>query len=174
MADQQTDNQPQAEGQAPAPSAGTQNTDTSVEHMIPKSRFDELNREFKALKAKLEADEQAKEAAEAQRLKEQGEWKALAERAQAELEATKAQARSLELSMLRKDIAARVGLPAVLVDRLQGETPETIEADAKKLLESLPKPTVSGVPPTPNPRAAGDAVRDEDARKRFSLNYQNF
>lgn len=173
MADEQT-NTDSAENQVQAPSAGTQNTDSTAEHMIPKSRFDELNREFKALKARLDAEDKAREAAEAQRLKEAGEWKALAERAQAEADAAKAQAETLRLSMLRKDIAAKVGLPAVLVDRLQGDTPEDIEADAKALLESLPKPTVNGVPPTPQPRGASDAVRDEDAKKRFALNYQNF
>lgn len=163
-----------AENQAQAPSAGTQNTDSNAEHMIPKSRFDELNREFKALKAKLDAEDKAREAAEAQRLKEAGEWKALAERAQADAERAQAQAKALELAMLRKDIATKVGLPAVLIDRLQGDTPETIEADAKALIESLPKPTVNGVPPTPQPRGASDAVRDEDAKKRFALNYQSF
>lgn len=38
--------------ETPVPSAGTQNTETA-EHMIPKSRFDEVNKELKAVKAKL-------------------------------------------------------------------------------------------------------------------------
>ena len=67
------------EGQAQQTPAAAQNTETPAEHMIPKSRFDELNKELKAIKAQLETEAKAKEAAEAQRLKEQGEWKSLAE-----------------------------------------------------------------------------------------------
>ena len=36
--------------------------------------------------------------------------------------------------------AEKVGLPATFAKRIMGETPEEMEADAKEILESLPKP----------------------------------
>lgn len=162
------------EGQAQQTPAAAQNTETPTEHMIPKSRFDELNRELKALKAQLETEAKAKEAAEAQRLKEQGEWKSLAEKYMAELDAAKQQARALELANMRRDVAQKLGIPAALVDRLQGETPEEMEADGKAIMEALPKPTVNGVPSTPTPKVAVDTSKAEEGRQRFALNYRDF
>jgi len=40
----------------------------------------------------------------------------------------------------RREIAEKVKLPFALADRIKGETPEEMEADAKQLFESLPKP----------------------------------
>ena len=51
-----------------------------------------------------------------------------------------AKARELELNALRRAAAEKVGLPGALADRLRGETPEEMEADAKSVLAALPKP----------------------------------
>ena len=45
--------------------------------------------------------------------------------------------------------AEKVGLPAPFAKRIMGETPEEMEADAKEILESLPKPEKR--PPPINP-----------------------
>ena len=54
-------------------------------------------------------------------------------------------------SCLRRETAEKVGLPLVFADRLKGETPEELEADAKQILEALPKtpkpPNVSATNP---------------------------
>jgi len=39
----------------------------------------------------------------------------------------------------QREIAEKVKLPFVLADRIKGETPEEMEADARQLFESLPK-----------------------------------
>ena len=51
--------------------------------------------------------------------------------------------------------AEKVGLPMTFAKRLQGETPEELEADAKEILESLPKAEkkAPGLSPT-NPSGA--------------------
>lgn len=56
-------------------SAGTENTD----HMIPLKRFNEVNEELKTLREKVQQDEAARQAAEQERLRKQGEFQTLAE-----------------------------------------------------------------------------------------------
>lgn len=73
--------------------AGAKNTENqAAEHMIPISRFNEVNDELKALKAKNAAQEAAEAQAAEQRLKEQQRWQELAEQRAAEIEALKPQA----------------------------------------------------------------------------------
>jgi hypothetical protein len=77
----------------------------------------------------------------------------LYEATKAELEAAAQKAAALELAAMRREVADRLGVPAALVSRLQGDTPETLEADAKALMAALPKPgapninSTGGAPP---------------------------
>lgn len=67
-------------------SAGTSNTETQAEPMIPKARFDEVNNRLKALEAEAAKNAKA-QAAEDERLKiAQGEWQKLAESHKARVE----------------------------------------------------------------------------------------
>ena len=63
------------------PSTGTQNT----EHMIPKSRFDEVNTKMKEFEKELKASKKALEDAQNDRLKEKEEYKELYEKSIKEL-----------------------------------------------------------------------------------------
>jgi hypothetical protein len=79
---------------------------------------------------------------------------------QAQLEATNKALHAKELAEARRAAADKVGLPAALANRLQGETPEELEADAQALLDTLPKPqpTEPAKPKSPgivNPGANG-------------------
>jgi len=67
----------------PDPAAKPQNT--AREHMIPQSRFNEVNETRKALEARLAKLEQEQKQADEQRLKEQEQWKELAEQRAAQL-----------------------------------------------------------------------------------------
>lgn len=127
-------------------SAETVNTDTdSQEHMIPKSRFDAINDELKQLKKLAAQEQKQRETAEAERLKEQGKYEQLFQKAQAELEQERQRAKALEIAGIRRDVAARLQLPVGLVDRLRGDTEDEIEADAKALLAALPKPQAPNI-----------------------------
>lgn len=80
-----TNNEQPQENQPSATSAETKTTDTGAEHMIPKSRFDELNKKVKAME-----DEQAKlakerEESERKAAEEKGEYKKLYEQATAKV-----------------------------------------------------------------------------------------
>lgn len=136
--------------QATAP-AEAKNTDTqqTAEHMIPKSRFDEVNAELKRLKAQSTAETKQREAAEAERMKEAGEFKALYEKAQAVAQAAEAKAKALELATMQRQAADDVGLPPMWADRIRGETFEDMQADARALSAAMPKPTVPNINSAP-------------------------
>ena len=92
-----------------------------------------------------QAAEKARQDAEAKALREQGEYKTLYEKLQTELEQERQRAKALEITGLRRDVAARKNLPAGLVDRLRGESLEEIEADADLLIANLPKPAAPNI-----------------------------
>jgi hypothetical protein len=69
----------------------------------------------------------------------------LYEATKAELEAAAQKAAALELAAMRRDVADRLGVPAALAARLQGDTPEALEADAKALMAALPKPSAPNI-----------------------------
>jgi len=98
-----------------------------------------------AAKARHEAERKAAE--------EQGQWKTLAEQYKTEAETALKQAQAASLAVLRRDVAAKMSVPPVLADRLTGTTADELEADAKQLMASLPKP------PLPNANAGSGAGR---------------
>jgi hypothetical protein len=116
-----------------------------------------------------EVDEQlAREKVERERkaAEEQGKFQELYQATLTDLETERSTRRSLELAAMRRDVAAKLSLPTALADRLLGETPEELEADGKKLLAALPKPTVPNINAgTGNGSAPGAGVMSEDERK---------
>jgi hypothetical protein len=70
------------------------------------------------------------------------------------------------LRIMRRDAAEKTKLPAVFADRLQGETPEELEADALKILASIP----AAVPPkldATNPGRPQTGETEAEKRKRL-------
>lgn len=73
----------------------------------------------------------------------------------------------LQADIIRRDVVAETGLPALFADRLKGATKEEMLEDAKELMKALPaaqKPNVK-VSAT-NPANAGNQMTD-DARREF-------
>lgn len=111
------------------------------------------------------AAQKAREEAERKAAEEQGKFQELYQGTLAQLEKLAAEKRALEAAAMRREVAAKVNLPAALIDRLQGETADELEADAKALLAALPKPAApninagspAGVPPA--------GVMSEEERK---------
>lgn len=93
--------------------------------------------------AKTEA-EKAREDAEAKALAEQGKYKELYEKAQADQQAAQARIKAMELDALRRSVGARLGLPAALHSRLQGEDEAGLEADAQTLIAGLTPAQANG------------------------------
>lgn len=151
----------------------TATTDTApVIAETPEAKFtqadlDRILGERLAKEKQRTAEAAAKATAEAERkaAEEQGEFQKLYQQTQAQLAQLAAEKRALEAAALRRDVASKVNLPSALIDRLQGETYEELEADAKSLIAALPKPAApninagapAGVPPS--------GVMSEDERK---------
>lgn len=88
------------------------------------------------------------------------------EKLQAERDEALQKAKELETKQAQRDAAEKTGLPLVFANRLQGATPEELEADAKQLLESMPKSKggkpLGGMAPV---EAEQHTVTDADRRK---------
>ena len=121
----------------------TQAVDVAVED--GKEPFDEA-RAMETIK-KLRENEKAlkKQAAELEKYRKADEERKQAEmseteRLNAELERAKAELQKSRLDVLKRQAAGKAGLPEAFADRLKGETLEELEADAKVILDALPKP----------------------------------
>ncbi len=113
------------------------------------------------LHKKLESFEQAEEERKKAAMTE-------SERLAAELKEARKQLAQLTKAEQRRAAAEKAGLPLVFADRLVGETPEELEADAQKLLEALPKgapkpPKVEATNPGPG-ASTGETIAQQRAR----------
>lgn len=148
---------------APEKTGGKTYTDEQVEQII-KDRL-ARQKDSDAKKAKDLADKAVADAAAAS-----GEWEKVAKAHEQELLDLKATLKAKELADLKRDIAAKIGLPANLALRLVGETAEDIEKDAKTLLDTLPKAPKPNAGTVPNPGAGAETGETREARlKRLHL-----
>ncbi len=154
-----------------ADTAGKTFTQAEVDALLS-SRLERERRktEEATAKARTEAERQAAE--------QQGEYQKLYEAEKAQREATEQRAAALELAAMRREVADRLGVPAALVNRLQGDTPEALEADAKALMAALPKPGAPNINSTGSGVAPHGAFVDEQERVRlaslFGVSAKNF
>ena len=157
---------PTTETVAPAAQAAAV-TESTTEEAFDKERalrtIHAQREEMKEAKAQLkelatlkaEAAKRAEaEMTEAERLKKQAE------------EATAENAK-LKADILRRDVIAETGLPALFADRLKGSTKEEMLEDAKEIMKAIPQAKVNPKVPATNP-ANGEMV-ENDAQKRARL-----
>lgn len=114
--------------------------DAAEKVTIAKAELDAMQAALK--KANQEAAARRKElerAAAEQKAKEQAEMTEL-QKATAKAAELEAELNTLKQNDKKREIAAKVGLPPALALRLVGATDEELEADAKAILASLPKP----------------------------------
>jgi hypothetical protein len=154
--DEQPITTPQTEPVTPAEAVKTEPTGT--EPMIPKSRFDEINKRLKAIEAEATKAQKAQQETERKSLEEQNRFKELYEKEKAERERALQEMTALQIQNMRREVAAEMNIPAGLANRLTGTTREEIEADAKQLLASLPKAAV----PSLDGRAGGGKAGKPD------------
>lgn len=124
-------------------------------------------------KAALAAD-RARKAAEARAKQYEDRDKTEAQRLEERATAAESRLGPIEQENARLRVALSKGLPADLVDRLRGQTPEELSADADALL-ALVGPTRSPVPPTfgggprtppPTGGSMNDLIRQQVAARR--------
>jgi len=165
----------------PVTPAGAKNTDTPpAEHMVPKSRFDEVNAKLKQLETQAADADKVRVKADRETAERNGEWQKLADQRAAriaELEPVYADATSKlqryeaalnsQLAALRKDVPKHV---VALLDKLDvAEQLEWLAANREQL-----KPHVDGVPSTPKPAGGMDAQQQEAARQVSANFYRDF
>lgn len=152
------------------PPAGAQTTETSTaEPMIPKSRFDEVNNRLKAIEAEAAKAKKAQTDAETQALAEQGKYKELFEKQQADLAAAQADAKTAAAKLLQMKVAGATKLPAAFAELLKGETEEEMTAHAQTLLAAMPKaaaPNINDASGTGGAPGAGNL--DEATKQRVA------
>lgn len=120
--------------------------------LIRKQR--EENKALKKAALELEKYKQREEERKKAEMTELERLKAEYDQAQAELKASR-------LRTMQIEVAAKLGLPAALSDRLKGETLEEMEEDAKAILEALPKQKAAPNTGTTNP---GEQASKEETR----------
>lgn len=121
--------------------------------------------EAKALKAQLKELEVLK-AEKAKR--EEAEMTEL-QRLQKQAAELQAEREKLTLDILRRDVVAESGLPAVFADRLKGTSKEEMLADAKAILEVLPQAQPKTAPHLPPASPSTGQVNETDAQIRERL-----
>ncbi len=177
-----TDETP-AQAATPEPQAGDGQQIVATEPEQPKAGTewtpDAAAAEIKALRAEnakhrraaQEADRLRQEA-EASSLAEQGKYKELWEKAQAQAAALETALKAQQIALLRQQVATAKKLPPPLADRLRGETLDELNADADELLQALPRPAAASL--NGGERGlAGGGLSTEDARQiagRFNIN----
>lgn len=127
---------------------------------------DRLKREREKQQA---AVDKARSDAEAKALEQQGEYKALYEKAQADAQAAADKLARMELDQLRRDAAQAAGIPQ-LWQRLQGETADDLAADATALAAFVaPAQPANGqrtaTPPTPAAQGTRGITEEERRQK---------
>lgn len=127
------DNQPVAQAQ-PERTFTQADVDRIITERLAKERG---KAESMATKAREEAERKAAE--------EQGKYQELYEAAQKRIAETEARLKASEIASIKREVAARLNMPAALANRLQGDDEASIEADAKALLAALPKPAAPNI-----------------------------
>ena len=149
-----------------------QDTPTAVDDQKPEE-FDEARAMELIRKQREELKQAKKAAAELERYKKAEEERKQAEmsetdRLKAELERAQSELKAKTVRTMQIEVAAKLGLPAALSDRLHGETLEEMEEDAKAILEALPKQKAAPNTGATNPgEQAGSGDTFEDAHKRW-------
>lgn len=125
---------------------------------VSKAEFDKMAAALKEANKEAAARRKRLEELEAEEAKRKEAAMTETEKATKRAQELEAKLKAYERTEAQRAVAEKVGLPAVLATRLQGETPEELEADAKALLETLPKPTkpAPGINATNPGNATGD------------------
>ena len=145
--------------------AAAQVADVAVDETKPE-KFDEARAMELIHKQREELKQAKKAAAELERYKLEEEKRKQAEmteseRLKAELDKARGELKAKTVRTMQIEVAAKLGLPNALSDRLKGETLEEMEEDAKAILEVLPKQKAAPNTGATNP---GEQASKEETR----------
>ena len=138
---------------------------TAVDETRPEA-FDEARAMELIRKQREELKQAKKAAAELERYKKLEEERKQAEmsetdRLKAELDRAHSELKAKTVRTMQIEVAAKLGIPAALSDRLHGETLEEMEEDAQAILAVLPKQKAAPNTGATNP---GEQASKEETR----------
>jgi hypothetical protein len=170
MADQEQAAQPteivaeEIKAETPAPDGAALTLEQAMAELTKvRTALKDVNAEAKKHRLDAQTQAKAKTDAENARLVEEGKYKELFEKQQAELTKAQADAKAATLRILRRDAASAAGLPVELADRLIGESEAELLADAKTMLAHLPKPAAPNINSSPGAGGAPKPGTPDDA-----------
>lgn len=156
--------------------AGPTATDTTAipaqpaseqEEPFDKDRAMKTIQNLRAIEKQAKQDQKELETLRAEQKKRAEAEMTEAEKLRKQADELAAQNAKLQSEMLRRDVIAEVGLPAIFADRLKGATKEELLADANELKKILPQNKQA---PTLNPTNPSNASTAEtEAQKRERL-----
>jgi len=162
--------------ETPAPTETVEKPAEIVEQVVeqepPVEEWDKERAKATILKLRAEEKEVKKQLKELEILKAEKASREEAEMTESQkatkrAEEAEAKASKLETDILRRDVIAETGLPAVFADRLKGITKEEMLADAQELAKTLPQlKSAPHIPPT-NPSNASQNETDAQKRERL-------
>lgn len=156
FAEEPIDNQPAAEPSEPQ--------EPKVDNKIPYDRFKAKVDEANELKRQLAELAEAKEAAERKKLEEQNEYKTLFEKAQAELDATKAEASQAKIESLRTNLLVNAGYTGEQLERVRkymvGANEDELKASLEELKQDIPPKSNGADPSVSNTQKQQPAQKD--------------
>jgi hypothetical protein len=144
-----------------------------AQDVVPEEPFDKdraMNtiHALRAVEKAAKAEHAELEALKAEKAKRAEAEMTEAQKLQKQAEDAKAEAAQLKLDLLRRDVVAESGIPAIFADRLQGATKEEMLADAEKLKAALPQPTKQAPHlNATNPSQATTKETDAEQRERL-------
>lgn len=146
-------------------------TEATPEEPFDKERAMSTIHTLREIEKKAKQDAKELAALKAEKQKQLDAQLSETERLKKQADELAAQNAKLQADILRRDVVAETGLPAVFADRLKGATKEEMLEDAKELMKALPaqpaKPTVK-VSAT-NPANAGNQMTDSERRAFLGL-----
>lgn len=144
----------------PAPPA------SEPEEAFDKERAMNTIRQLREVEKKAKADAKELEKLKAEEQKRKDAELTEVERLKKQADELAKQKVELELSILRRDVIAETGLPAVFAERLKGATKDEMLADAKTLKDALPQTKQPGQTVT-NPGNASQTETEAQMRERL-------
>lgn len=149
------------------------NTESTTEEAFDKERAMATIHSLREIEKKAKQD--AKELAQLKAEKQQKLDAELSETERLKKQAEEAQQENARLKsdILKRDVVAETGLPAIFADRLKGDTKEAMLADALEIMKALPQQKVNPKVSATNP-ANGEMVEtDQQKRARLFGTQQN-
>ena len=141
--------------------------DVEKEEEFDKERAMSTIHKLRAIESQAKKDAKELEQLKAEKSKRDEAEMTESQRNAKRADEAEAKAKQLEADVMRRDVIAESGLPAIFTDRLKGTTKEEMLADALELAKTLPTlKTAPKIPPT-NPSNPNTAESDAAKRERL-------